>query len=40
MNVQDLLYWIVVGILVGALILLVGNALLTSLIDVYVGAPG
>jgi len=40
MNVQNLLYWIIVGILVGALMLLVGNALITSLIEVHVGAPG
>ena len=35
-NAQDLLYWVIIGILVGALLVLVGNSLITKLIEVQV----
>jgi len=41
MNVINLLYWIAIGILVGALLLLIGNKLLTGIISVNVNVtPG
>ncbi len=40
MNTPDLLFWITVGIGVGAFILIVVNALITSLIDVYISTGG
>lgn len=40
MNVQDLLYWLIVGILLGALLILVGNSLITKLIAVQVNVTG
>ena len=34
MEVENLLYWLIVGILFGALLLLVANSLITNLIEV------
>jgi hypothetical protein len=36
MTVQELLFWVAIGILVGAIILLVGNQLLINLLKVTV----
>jgi hypothetical protein len=36
MEVQNLLYWLIVGILIGALLILVANSLITKLIEVQV----